>query len=90
LVESNGIAEADQTTERPEELDIETVQGETRRLMEDASIAEVEDKKFRRKAGGAEFPGVGVPRHRERGAVSVSRLERDFDQASGPLKGNHL
>jgi ribonuclease Z len=90
LVESNGIAQADQTTERPEELDIETVQGETRRLMEDASIAEVEDKKFDGKREAQNFPelvflgtGSAEPsRYRGSSAILIKR--------AGPLKGNHL
>ena len=81
LVESNGIAEADQTTERPEELDIETVQGETRRLMEDASIAEVEDKKFDGKREAQNFPelvflgtGSAEPsRYRGSSAILIKR-----------------
>ena len=87
---SRGIAEVDQTTERPEELDIEAVRDETRRLMRDASIAEVEGERFDGYSPATHFPellflgtGSAEPsRYRGSSAILIKRAARSTDEGN--------
>ena len=87
---SRGIAEVDQTTERPEELDIEAVRDETRRLMRDASIAEVEAERFDGHSPATHFPellflgtGSAEPsRYRGSSAILIKRSARSTDEGN--------
>ena len=87
---SRGIAEVDQTTERPEELDIEAVRDETRRLMRDASIARLRARgstgtRRRRISRSCCFwaPGSAEPsRYRGSSAILIKRAARSTDEGN--------